>query len=153
MKPSFTSLEVLNFAISLEEEGIIFYEKFAKKAKGETRELFLKLADDERSHAGYFTKLYKEAQESQEAYDYLFDAGINDFFHSYAKSEAFSSDPKKVETVEEAIQEGIDTEAITIDFYKQLMPYVNDKTQETLRMLIDEEEDHLERLKKIKELY
>lgn len=153
MKPSFTSLEVLNFAISLEEEGIKFYEKFAKKAKGETRELFLKLADDERSHAAYFTKLYKEAQESQEAYDYLFDGDVSDFFHSYAKSEAFSTDPKKVETVLEAIQEGIDTEALTIDFYKQLMPYVNEETQKTLKMLVVEEEDHLERLKKIKALH
>lgn len=149
MQPSFTPLEVLNFAISMEEEGIKFYEKFAKDAKGETKALFLKLADDERQHAAYFTKLYKDAQADNEAFDYLFDAEVNDFFHSYARSEGFNRDSKVITSIEEAIQEGIDTERITIDYYKQLLPFATETTKKALLGLIKEEEDHLERLLKL----
>lgn len=149
MEPSFTPLEIFSFAISLEEEGVKFYEKFAKIAKGETKELFLKLADDERQHAAYFTKLYKDAQAENETFDYLFDEHVNDFFHAYAKSTGFNRDEQEITTVLEAIVEGIRTEQITIDYYKNLLTFATDATKDALLRLIREEEDHLERLQKL----
>lgn len=152
MKPSFTNLEVIKFAIGMEEGGIEFYEEHAKKAKGDVKQLFLKLADDERNHAAYFQKLFDESTSDAGAFDYMFDESVTGFFNEYAKSEGFSRQVGKINTVREAIAEGITSEAITIAYYEDILKYSKGKTADTLKVLIKEEQDHLGRLKALYEL-
>ncbi len=59
---------------------------------------------------------------------------------------------KQINSVKEAIAEGIATESITIAYYEDILKYSKDKTVETLKVLIAEEEEHLEKLKKLYEL-
>ena len=147
MKPSFSNLEVLKFAISLEAGGIDFYEDHAKDASGNIKALFLKLADDERKHAAYFQKLYDESVAEEGQFDYMFDETVVSFFDSYAKSEGFSRDEAVINSVEDAIKVAVETEVITIDFYKDLKEHAKGKTAETLDKLIVEESEHRDALK------
>ncbi len=150
MKPTFSNLEVLQFAISMEESGIVFYEEHAKKAKGEVKELFLKLADDERNHAAYFQDLYDASKKESGAFEYMFDENVTSFFNDYAKAEGFSRDVTKIVTTQDAIAEGIATEAITIAYYEDILKYAKGETANTLKKLIIEEERHLEKLKNLR---
>lgn len=147
MKPSFSNLEVLKFAIGMEDSGIDFYESYAKKATGEIETLFLKLADDERRHSAIFNELLEENMTDGSNFDYMFDESVTSYFESYAKSEGFSREPGVINTLVEAITEGIATEAITIAYYEDLLKYSKGKTTEMLEVLIAEETTHLEKLK------
>lgn len=146
MKPSFTNLEVIKFAIGMEEGGVEFYEAYAKKAKGDVRQLFLKLADDERAHASYFQELFDESKKSETAFDYMFDESVTGFFNEYAKSEGFSREVGKITTVKEALAEGVASEQITIDYYEGMLEYSKGKITQTLEKLIKEEKEHLVKL-------
>lgn len=152
MKPSFTNLEVLKFALGMETGGIEFYEEHAKTAKGDVKQLFLKLADDERKHAAYFQKLFDESTADAGAFEYMFDEAVTGFFNEYAKSEGFSREVGKITTVKEALAEGMTSETITIAYYEDILKYSKGKTAETLKVLIAEEQDHLERLRDLFEL-
>ncbi len=94
MKPSFSNLEVIKFALGMEESGIEFYEEHAKNAKGEVKELFLRLADDERKHASYFQELFDNATSNSDSFGYMFDESVTGFFNEYAKSEGFNREQK-----------------------------------------------------------
>lgn len=147
MKPSFSNLEVLKFAISLEVGGIEFYEEYAAKASGDVKALFLKLADDERQHAAYFQKLYDESSKKESNFEYMFDETVTSFFESYAKNEGFGRGHIKISTIKEAIEEAMTTEILTIAFYEDLMEHAKEATSETLKKLIVEEEIHRDLLK------
>ncbi len=151
MKPTFSNLEVLKFAVSLEAGGIDFYEEHAAKASGDVKQIFLKLADDERKHAAYFQKIYDESAVEESNFDYMFDETVTSFFEEYAKSEGFSREVGSINTVKEAIKEGLATEVITINYYKDLLKYAKGDTADTLKVLIKEEEDHRDILKDLYE--
>lgn len=152
MKPSFSNLEVIKFALGMEQGGIEFYEEHAKNAPGDVKALFLKLADDERKHAAYFQELFDEAKKNADSFEYMFDESVTGFFNEYAKSEGFNREVKQVNTVKEAIAEGIATEAITIAYYEDILKHAKDKTVDTLKALIAEEQEHLAKLKALYEL-
>lgn len=149
MKPSFSNLEVIKFAIGMEESGIDFYVENAKAAKGEVKELFLRLADDERQHAAYFQKLFDESTSDVASFDYMFDESVTGFFNEYAKSEGFNRNVDAITTVKEAIAEGIKSETITIEYYENIMKYSKEKTKKMLEVLIKEEQEHLVKLQKM----
>jgi len=55
MIKEFSVLELLKFAISIEEAGVTFYQELAKMDQSEASKAFmLKLADDEKQHAAVF---------------------------------------------------------------------------------------------------
>ncbi len=147
MQPSFSNLEVLKFAVSLESGGIDFYEEHASNAKGEVKQVFLKLADDEKRHAAYFQKLYDSIAKTESNFDYLFDETVTGFFNEFAKSEGFSREVATINTVKDALKEAIATEIITISYYENLLAFAKGKTAETLKVLIKEEEEHRDILK------
>lgn len=152
MQPTFSNLEVIKFAIGMEESGIEFYNEHAKHAKGDVKELFLRLASDEKQHALVFQKMYDEAAADEGQFGYLFDEEVTGFFQDYARSEGFSRDVAKIVTVTDALKEGIATEAITIAYYEDLLKYAKGDTISALERLIKEEQTHLEKLKALLEL-
>lgn len=149
MKPSFSNLEVIQFAIGMEESGIEFYENHAKEAKGEVKEVFLKLADDERRHAAIFQKMMDEASVGEANFGYFFEEEVTAFFADYARSEGFSRQVTDIHTVKEALAEGIATESITIAYYENLLKFAKGESVPTLQALIVEEESHLSKLKQL----
>lgn len=138
----FSVLEVLRLAISMEEEGYDFYEKLSKKANGEAKAILERLAQDELQHVKVFSKMYDEMEQTREINDYLFSQSIDEFFKSYVKHVAFKREEQEYSSVEEAIKVGVETEGLTVDYYKGLMEHANEATQKILQRMIEEELEH-----------
>ncbi|NDL66175.1 ferritin-like domain-containing protein [Anaerotalea alkaliphila] len=153
METNFSELELITLAISMEEEGVKFYTDYAKKTTGELKEILLGLADDEKRHVHIFQKMYDEMKKGQESEEYLFDENVKEYFHSFAKSEAFSREPKVVSTVKGALLVGVETEKATVDYYKNLMKYIQGDAKDVLGRMIKEEVSHMERLKELYDNY
>lgn len=141
--------EILKLAISMEEEGIFFYEALAQRTKGEVKEGLLSLAEDEKRHKEVFLRWYQDTDKEQ-GEDYLFEESVDLFFHNYAKSKGFEKRESVPDSLEEAIDIGIETEKITIEYYKSLLEYMKSPVVEVLKKLIAEEEGHYNKLKSYK---
>ena len=146
MKPKFSGAEVIQFAISLEEEGVKFYEKYAALADDNLKGILLGLAEDERQHAKVFKDMYKTLEISESEEDYLFSDSVQDYFATHAKSEGFDREVKEVDSVREAIKVAIETEDVTVAYYKSLLEYAKEDVKKVLLRLIEEEEGHSKRL-------
>jgi rubrerythrin len=144
-----TIYEVLQFAVNMEEEGIKFYEKWASNSKGNVRETLNRLAADEKEHASYFKCLYEGLKEKPEV-DYLFEEEVIAYFRTYAGSAAaFNREQVNLNSIRAALEEGIQTEKKSIDYYRSLLKYAKDNTKEMLEKIIKEEEGHLHILEKL----
>ncbi|NLM13712.1 MAG: ferritin family protein [Epulopiscium sp.] len=146
---AYSTKEILKFAISMEEEGVKFYEALAQKTKGEVREGLLSLADDEKRHKKIFSKWYEDADQ-EEADEYLFEETVDLFFRNYAKAKGFEKRESIPDSLEEAIDIGIETEKITIEYYKGLLEHIKSSAAEVLKKLIAEEEGHYNKLNSYK---
>jgi len=135
-----TANEVLQLAITIEEEGQKFYEHYASKANDEAKNVLLKLASDEIEHASFFKKLYNELEYNED--DYLFDETVVTTFRSYAKSAAFSRSNLELGSFEDVIKEGIKTEKLTIQFYEKLLNYASEDSKKVIKEIIEEENRH-----------
>lgn len=149
MDPKFSVAEVIQLAISMEEEGVKYYEKYAAMADVELKEILLGMAEDERQHAKVFQEMYKDLEISEYEEDYLFSANVQDFFASYAKNEGFSRDMPPIDSVRDAIKIGAETEKVTIAYYKSLLEFANEDVTKILVRLIEEEEKHQKRLEEL----
>ncbi len=149
MKPKFSGAEVIQLAISMEEEGVRFYEKYAAIADVELKEILLGMAEDERQHALIFKDMYNQLDVSETEESYLFDETVQDFFATYAKNEGFSRSQKPIDSVIDALKIGVETEKVTIDYYESLLPYASEDVKAILNRLIAEENRHLERLQSL----
>ena len=75
---NFNDAEALKIAVNIEEEGLEFYSTLTKNAKDcKVKELFSKLASDEKEHLARFQKAYLEltspANPAQGCEDYTVD--------------------------------------------------------------------------------
>jgi rubrerythrin len=140
--------EVLQLAINLEEEGTKFYEKWASKAKGNVKEMLKKLAMDETKHATYFKGLFDGLKDKPEV-DYLFEEDVTAYFKTYANSAAFNREQVKLNSIREAVEEGIQTEKNSIEYYEFLLKHSKESTKEMLDKIIKEEQGHLVILEKL----
>jgi len=149
MEPKFSSAEVIQLAISMEEEGVRFYEKYAEMADVELKEILMSMAEDEKQHAKIFKEMYNDLEVGTYEEEYLFSDAVQDLFSSYAKNEGFNRNQRPIDSIKDAIRIGIDTEKITISYYKNLLGYANESVKEILNRLIIEEEKHQKRLESL----
>ena len=155
---NFNELELLKMAQKIEKEGESFYIGAAERAKDDNiKEMFLKLAREERLHGEYFEKLYKEALEKSAISDeYLLDEHTSAYIASISSSAVFNKEGimaemlGRVETAKEAIIMGIQAEKDSILFYSKLYENTRmESAKENLKKLITEEEEHLNELLQI----
>jgi len=150
MNKEFSVLELLEFAISIEEAGVKFYEQLATMDQSDTSKAFmLKLAGDEKEHAAVFRKIYDDVATEDNLYEYLYDMDVKAVFADYAKHTAFSRTVDSTQTVEDAIKVGAETEKITIQYYQKMLPYAKPQLVSILNRLIEEESGHYEKLMKL----
>lgn len=144
MNRQYNTLEILKLAISMEQEGVEFYETYAKKAEGGMKDELLRLAADERKHEATFKKMYQrlEEQEGVDELDYLFSEEVDQFFRSFSSGTAFSREQTKPRNIQEVFEIGIATEKITIQLYEGLLTHANEETAPILERLIKEEKAH-----------
>ena len=147
MDQTLNVLELLTFAISIEEQGVKFYEDLAALNEAEdVKKFMIKLANDEKQHAAVFQKIYDEVSKDENVYDYLYDENVNAIFNDYAKYTAFNREVMEDHSVNEAIKVAVETEKITMAYYQTMLQYAKPKLVPILERLIKEESGHYEEL-------
>lgn len=155
---NFNELELLKMAQKIEQEGESFYIGAAERANDDKiKEMFLKLAREERFHGEYFGKLYEEALEKSSISDeYLLDEHTSAYISAISSSAVFNKEGimaemlGRVETAKEAIIMGIQAEKDSILFYSKLYENTRmESAKDNLKKLITEEEGHLNELLQI----
>jgi len=147
--------ELINIAIGIEKQGVVFYDVMARSTKqASTRDLFINLAGAERQHAKIFAGMLGEAakylppeDQSPEYGDYL-QALINSavFTDEAATGELASRTDSDIA----AIDIGINAEKDSILFYYSLREILPPLAAPVLEKIIAEEKSHISQLSELK---
>jgi rubrerythrin len=158
MNIQFNSLEILKMAISVEEDGEQFYQKcVAANSEPQVKKIFSKLAQQEREHQNYFKKLLKDFDEADSSIsrEYLYQEITSDYLKSLVDNQVFPDEEEATDEIAanlaEAIEVGIEAEKNSILLYQELVDTEKEpQTIKALKKLVEEEKDHLVRLKNLK---
>ncbi len=144
--------EIYQFAIRIEENGEVFYNKMAAKLKNEqVVKLFKGLAAEEVNHKITFKKLLSGFE------TYVPDSSYAEDYYSYLKAYAenlvfnfnnFDGAVEKVETIEDAFQFAIQKEIDTIAYFREMKEIVPDADKSKVEDIIEEEKRHVVQLTK-----
>jgi rubrerythrin len=146
----FSLKDIIDIAVQIEQNG----ERVYRKAAGNIDDQLLRsvmdwLADEEARHIEWFTALKKTAPdggnypEQEKMGKELLQNAVG--AHSFALEDA---DFSNMEKIEDLIEAAIEFEKDTAMFYKMLQPLIEDqKTLDQLHDIIQEEENHAQRLK------
>lgn len=142
-------LDILNFAIRIEENGEGFYRKALSSFQDESiRPLFLELAQEELRHKKYFEDLLKREDfgrveiPSEEYFEYLKDYIDGKIIFSKEKENLISN----VRNPSDVIDFAIEIEKDSILFYKETEEFVPEKYKKGIKDIIEEEKRHFQRL-------
>jgi rubrerythrin len=142
----FSIEEIIDLAIQIEENGEQVYRKAVEKAPNPSLSSLLQwLADEEAKHIRRFSELREHAN-STPVDPQLEEVGKN-ILRSVVGEQSFSLDEanfSKIDTVKDLLVLAIDFEKDTILFYEMIQTFVqDDKTQDQLREIIEEETRHI----------
>ncbi len=140
---SFT--EAYDFAMTLEEEGIKFYESLAKSYEGtQTKNEMLFLRDEEEKHRELFKKLLKDTQSGSKKISGELKACVEEEILNPLKEKVKAG---KVSKGSDALRLGVEMEKRTISFFEDLREKVGDKADtDVLDKVLEEEKNHLRKL-------
>ncbi|MFW5981068.1 MAG: ferritin-like domain-containing protein [bacterium] len=146
MQDKYNAVEVIEMAKDIEKRGQNFYSNQAEKAEDQQlKDLFLKLAADEKDHYHRFEQLSKVISEAtkQEA-EYVYDPDVSAYLEAIIEFSIFPADETvAIEDMEEAIRLAIYAEKDSILFYQEMLSQNKDQTATVLKQLIKEEKKHL----------
>ena len=155
----FSADEVFQFALRIEENGELFYKKFAEKFKDneKVKKLFLYLADQETDHKDVFSSLLKsfktyDPPESypDEYFEYLRAIADNSIFPANIISEL-----DKINDIPSALVFAMRRELDSVNYYNELKDMVPEEERDKIIQIIKEEKKHfmdLYNMKNIKEI-
>ena len=153
----FNASEVFKIALSIEDNGHLFYEAAAARPFPENiARLFRELAAEELSHKATFNQLLKALPpETVGSTVWDPDNEVDKYLKTMAGQHVFNKDPealadelKNIDTPEAAIKMAMGFEKDTIVFFLELM-YLSeayDGSRQQIRKLVDEERGHLQKL-------
>ena len=147
----FSLKDIIDIAVQIEQNGEKTYRHAAEKIQNPSLSALLQwLADEEVKHKEWFTALKDKIPDTGEHPEQekfgraLLQNAVGT--HSLALEDA---DFFAMEQVQDLIHLVMEFENDTVLFYKMLQPLIEDqKTLEQLHTIIQEEENHAERLKK-----
>jgi len=142
----FTASDVLQFAIRMEEDGVLFYRNASIQAdKKDVKKLFTLLASEEAEHKKTFEDLLSKVTDVEPSEDYP--GEYLAYLHNYidgkifvaldAKSTRFES--KDVAT---ALESAIQRKMACIHYYQELKAFVAVDDRATVDRIINEERKH-----------
>ncbi|GAN33413.1 MAG: hypothetical protein DYG83_05790 [Candidatus Brocadia sp. AMX2] len=158
---NFNDAEALKIAINVEEEGLEFYSILMKNTRdNRVKEIFSKLASDEKEHLAHFQKAYLEITSPTstvpgfEDYTvdlylkYLVDTGI---FTQKGEARRLAAE---IKTDIEALKIGIQAEKDSILYYTEAAKNTKyEAGRKTFEQLVNEEKKHVKLLaEQMKEL-
>jgi rubrerythrin len=148
--------EIIRFAIEIENEGILFYQKMSGKTKvKDLNNLYLQLKNDEQSHKNTFEG-FLESLPKQEEYLYTLDNENIRYLHAIIENTIFEED-KINELVSllvddiNVLEYAISKEQDSIDFYTNMKKLTAEDKAGIIDKIIKEEEDHLKMLTEFSE--
>ncbi len=145
--------QVIEVAIRIEREGILFYDRLSEHAFSPVaRDVFSYLAAEEEKHAGTFRKLLENATDYVPKFSYPGEFGV---FIDELASLALDALNQPATVVYEkdfnaAISLGIQVELESILFYKEICDLFPEEERSILKKIIEEEKCHLLELKNVK---
>jgi len=145
----FSANEILDMAIKLEKNGEAVYRNaIAKVAKPEFIALLAWMADEEVTHADFFSNL-KQKLEAQQVNPFI-DEMSRELFDDLLGEKNFSLkevDFSLVENADDLIAIFVEFEKDSVLFYTVLEPFVEDPVaREQLKAIIEEENQHIKHL-------
>lgn len=149
MGPSKIS-EIARGAMRIEEKGFRFYSAMAGMTEDErARQIFIKLADEEKEHLKVFEKLLGCYE-----HDEFLEPEVADYLNALMQENLFPVDvepgqpDRKVETMKDALAIGVQAEKDAILLYHELLSRTrSEHGRKLLYSLIEEEKMHLMELR------
>ena len=148
----FNEIEAAMIAQNMEKHGLDFYQKAAARAKDTaTRDLFLRLAEDEKKHLARFEELEEILQADRRAKKgYTDDADLAAYIDRLVETQVFADEgavarlADQVESDYEALAVAIRAERDAILFYQEMMSFIDSKpARAAFSTILDEEREHL----------
>ncbi|MFW6120492.1 MAG: ferritin family protein [Petrotogales bacterium] len=133
--------ELLGIALKVEGTGYSFYKNLADRTEGDKKELFNRLAEQEREHGETFRKILKKFESDEKSKRY--DDETAGYLKSLAEVSVFSdrNADNPPDNLDEAVRIAINVEKDSIVFYSELIDYIPEKS--ALERVINEEKIHL----------
>ncbi len=133
--------ELLGIALKVEGTGYSFYKNLADRTEGDKKELFNRLAEQEREHGETFRKILKKFESDENSKRY--DDETAGYLKSLAEVSVFSdrNADNPPDNLDEAVRIAINVEKDSIVFYSELIDYIPEKS--ALERVINEEKTHL----------
>jgi rubrerythrin len=150
--------DIIQFAIRIEEDGEVFYQKAALVAEDkDTRDLFNFLADEEIQHKALFRDMLSkmEALQSAETYDGEYAAYLSDYIDGkviFTKDLQKELAPDAKDTLS-AITFAMQREADSILYYHEAKRFIAEKYYDIIDKIIIEERKHFNKLSELRKRY
>lgn len=156
----YSSLDLINIAIEMEDKGNTFYKKAASKLEdSEAKSIFIKLADEELKHKERFKELQMvvidemAGDKSSDFFDMEASKYIDDLVHAsvFPEDEDIDKFLENISGPLSAINMALDLEKDSILLYQALSEGTkNRSTRETVLSIIIEERKHISLLNSVK---
>jgi len=156
MSDEFSIQEIVEIAIEIEKNGVVFYSTLAESADTERlKELFAFLAKEEESHISRFQEIL-ESVGGYQISEIYYATQYMGYMKALADERVFTSDVAAAEIAaqarspEKAIDIAIAFEKESVIFLHEMWQLVDKCDREAIQKLLDEERDHIRRLSAIK---
>lgn len=148
LNQQFSKMEVIEMAKDIEKRGLNFYRSQADKTDNEeVRELFIRLAGDEKDHFERFNNLGKSIKENSNVKeDHVYNEEVSTYLNALVEFAVFPGDElidKKFASIEEVLKLAIQAEKDSILLYTEMLDNHSGDTVDIIKKLIDEEKQHL----------
>jgi len=151
-KTFFNEIEAAKIAQNMEKHGLEFYQRAAAKAKDTaTRDVFVRLAEDEKKHLARFEELEEILQADRRAKKgYTDDADLAAYIDRLVETQVFADEGTVARLADqarsdyEALAVGIRAERDSILFYQEMMSFIeSNRARAAFSTILDEEREHL----------
>ena len=147
----FSIAEIIQLAVTIERNGEKIYREAVSKASDPgVKALLAWLADEEAEHVRLFTEAAERVETAPE--DERLEALGTSMLTSIVAGRGFSlddTDLTEIEGVKDLLSVALEFEHDTVIFYRMLESFIEDPhTLATLRLILAEEQRHVERLRR-----
>ena len=141
---------IIDYAMTQEREGMTFYNKASRKFEDKAlKNLFVKLAGEEKKHLESFKSLKAKAQKKNVDESFR-SAGVDEYLEAlikegiFPKDEAMSKQIDKIQSVADVCALAMTAEKNAILLYSELAKASIDKEQKKMfNQLVKEEKSHI----------
>lgn len=147
----FSTGDILQFAMRIEEDGEMFYHKAALNAEAkETRDFFNTMADEEARHKTVFEEMLKgiDVNPPAESFRGEYAAYLRDYIDGkvvFTKKEKDQVMPDTLDTIG-AIRFAMGREVDSILYYHEAKQFIDKKHYAAIDRIIEEERKHFVKL-------